>query len=107
MIRFCVRAIALLILAGAFVALVLDGTRSIAAGGLTLQSFGTLLQAVFPQKYPGFQPWIETHLHPLVWDPVLTFLLALPTFLILALVGAALLRLTRRRPAPIGYTSRP
>jgi hypothetical protein len=107
MIRFFVRLIALLILAGAFVALVLDGTRSIAAGAFTFTDVGSTAAALFPQKFATLQPLVERSLRPFVWDPVLVTFFALPLCLVLAAVGALLLRVTRRASVKIGYTSRP
>ncbi|MDB5509550.1 MAG: hypothetical protein JWL93_2019 [Hyphomicrobiales bacterium] len=106
MIRLLVRLLALLLMAGGFVALVLDGTRSIAAGGLSFTTLGASLAVVFP-NIGGLQAVIERSLHPYVWDPVLTFLLALPACIVFGLLGAGLWWLSRRRPPTIGYTSRP
>lgn len=105
MIRFLLRAIALLILAGAFVALVLDGTRSIAANGLALLDFGTLAAQIAPKAYAGLEP-AARKLNPALWDPVLVNALKIPSFLVLAAVGALLLRLTRPPAPKIGYSSR-
>ncbi|MDB5641162.1 MAG: uncharacterized protein JWN07_479 [Hyphomicrobiales bacterium] len=106
MIRFLLRAAALLLLAAAFVALVLDGARSIAASGLSLLDIGALAQAIAPQKLAQLQPAAE-RLSPALWDPVLVTALKGPAFLYLALLGALLLRLTRPAAPKIGYSSRP
>ena len=95
MIRFLFRAAALFLLAAAFVALVLDGARSIAASRLALLDAATLLQAIAPQKLALLQPAAE-RLWPALWDPVLVNALKAPAFVYLALLGALLLRLTRR-----------
>ncbi len=106
MIRFLLRTVALLILAGAFVALVLDGTRSIAASGLALMDVATLLGSLAPRQLAALQPAAE-QLHPLAWDPVLANILKLPSFLVLAVLGTGLLRLTRPPQPKIGFSSRP
>ncbi|MDO9440902.1 MAG: hypothetical protein Q7T73_08425 [Beijerinckiaceae bacterium] len=106
MIRLFVRLVALLLMAGSFVALVLDGTRSIAAGTLTYSTLGALIAAVFP-KFAELKPVLDSRLHPLVWDPGVIFVLALPACVVLALIGALLWRIARKRPPPIGYSSRP
>jgi hypothetical protein len=103
MLRFLFRIAGLLTLAAGFVALVVDGTRSIAAGTLLLTPFGELLTS----KLPVIQQAVVRNVHPLLWDPVATGLLRLPIWLVLALGGLFLLWVTRRRAPIIGYTSRP
>lgn len=106
MIRFLLRAAALLLLAAGFVALVLDGARSIAANGLALLDAGTLANALAPQKLAELKPVAEG-LAPALWDPVLVTALKAPAFLYLALLGALLFWATRPSAPKIGYSSRP
>jgi hypothetical protein len=106
MIRFLFRAAAFLLLAAGFVALVLDGARSIAANGLAWLDAGTLAQGLAPQKIAQLQPAAE-RLSPALWDPVLVTALKGPAFLYLVLIGATLLWLTRPPAPKIGYSSRP
>ncbi len=97
MLRFIVRVAAMLVLAAGFAALVIDGTRSIAGGELSLTPFSDLLKS----RLPGLEQAIGKNIHPLLWDPVATSLLRLPAWLVLALLGLLLLRVARRRvPAP-------
>ncbi|MDB5650962.1 MAG: hypothetical protein JWL62_2482 [Hyphomicrobiales bacterium] len=107
MIRFLVRVVALLLLAGAFVALVLDGTRSIAGGAITFTDVGSVATALFPQRFALVQPFIEQRLWPFLWNPVLIIFLGLPIAIVLAVVGAILLMVSRPAVAKIGYSSRP
>ena len=107
MVRFVVRLIALLVLAGGFAALIVDGVRSIAGGGVLVTSFGETCFQFFPRTFPLLQPAVERHLHPLVWDPVLLSVLLLPTFVVLTVLGVLLFWLARRREPPIGFSSRP
>jgi hypothetical protein len=106
MIRFLLRAAALLLLASGFVALVLDGTRSIAADTLVWLDAGTLVQSLAAPRLAQLQPAAE-RLSPLLWDPVLVTALKGPIFLHLSVLGAFLLLLTRRSAPKIGYSSRP
>ena len=103
MLRLLLRIAGLLTLAAGFVALVVDGTRSIAAGALLLTPFGEVLTT----KLPVIQQAIVRNVHPLLWDPVATDLLRLPIWLVLALGGLFMLWIARRRAPVIGYTSRP
>ena len=107
MIRFLVRVVALVALAGAFAALVVDGTRSIAAGALLLTSFGSTFVTLFPKQFAMIEPAVEKHINPLLWNPVLVDVFLLPTWAVLAIFALLLMWLARRRPAKIGYTSRP
>lgn len=106
MIRIFLRLIGLAMLAGAFVAAVIDGARSIAADQLALTPMGATLYWAMPNKFPLFQAFIEHQISPRLWDPVLIDVLMLPTWFILAIFGAALVYLTRKRPPPIGHSNR-
>lgn len=101
MLRFLVRAVGVLFLAGGFAALVLDGARSIAASSLLLTPLGESCYRLFPRSFALLQPAVERHLHPLVWDPFLYSIFLLPTFLMFGLFGLLLLWMARRRPAPL------
>jgi hypothetical protein len=107
MIRLLVRFLGLMLLAAAFAALIIDGTRSIAASSLLLTPLGQTGMWLFPNKFPLLQPMIEKNIHPLLWNPILLFILRLPTWLGLGMVGVACLEIARRRPRPIGFSSRP
>ena len=101
MFRFLLRLVGLLSLAGAFAALVIDGTRSLAGGRVML----TPLSDLFAQRV-GLIERSASSLHPILWDPVATTLLRLPLWMSLGLFGVLLLQLARP-PAPvIGYSDR-
>ena len=106
MIRFFVRLVALLLLAGGFAVAVIDGTRTIAANRLVLTSTGDLLQTALPARYPLLQPAAE-RIHPLLWKPVLVDILMVPACLAMAFLGLVLFWIARRRAPKIGYSSRP
>jgi hypothetical protein len=105
-IRLFFRALALVSLAGAFAACVIDGARSIADDRLSFTPIGTTAYWAFPAKFPLLQGFIEQRLHPMLWDPVLLHVLMLPTWALLGPFGAVLFYAMRRRPPPIGYSSR-
>jgi hypothetical protein len=106
MIRFLVRTLGLLVIAAGFAALVVDGTRSIAASDLRVIAFGDIAGALFPVRFPQLQPLVERQIHPLLWDPVLATLFSLPAWLVLALAGLLLMWLTARRRPQVGYSAR-
>ncbi len=98
MLRFLVRALGLIALAGAFVAAVMDGARSIANSTLSLSPLGAALAALAPAKFAAL-PAQVARLNPKLWDPVLIDALYVPTSAALALAGVALMALgaARRR----------
>ena len=106
MLRLIFRFIALMLLAAAFAALVIDGARSLSDSALVLTPLGKTLFNLFPTRCPLLQPAIERHVSPVLWDPVVVSLLLLPTWLVAGVTGALLMRLTRRRRAPIGVEMR-
>ena len=104
--RFLLRFLSLIFFAGAFAAAVVDGARSLAASRILLTPAGVALYWAFPRGAARFQTFIETRVHPFLWDPVLVHVLLAPAFLDLAVIGALCL-LVSRPPAPqIGYSSR-
>ena len=96
----------LILLAASFAALVIDGTRSIAASSLNITNFGNTATYLFPKTFPSLKPAVE-QIHPVLWDPFLVALFILPTFLILAVLGLLLIWMARRRRVTVGYTGRP
>lgn len=105
MLRLLFRALGVILLAFAFASLVVDGTRSIAADTLTLTPLSEALGTLGSGKVPAIQAAAQ-RLHPLLWDPVLETVLLLPIWAVAGALGALALLLTRRRRAPIGYSSR-
>jgi hypothetical protein len=103
MIRFLFRTLGLLFLAAAFVFLVYDGTKSIAANALVytkVNEVWTLLHAASLQQ---LQPLIERNASPWLWDQVAVTVLNAPAFVALGIVGAILVLLGRRKKPLIGY----
>lgn len=97
MLRFLSRLIGFCMMAAAFVALVVDGTRSIAAGEFEATPLGATAFWLFPAKFPILQPAVERHLHPWLWDPLLVNLLLAPTWAVLGALGFLLFAVGLRR----------
>ncbi len=101
MFRFLFRFAGLWLVAGAFVALVIDGTRSVSASRFVFTPVGaawTMLDAASLKK---LQEQIGTGAQ------FLEGLLAMPLFVLLVLVGMVFLMLGRRKhERVIGYSSR-
>ena len=92
MLRFLVRAIGLVALAGAFAAAVMDGARSIANDTLSLTPVGAALARLAPTKFAQLPAW-AARINPKLWDPVLLDALYVPTCVALAAAGAILVAL--------------
>jgi hypothetical protein len=107
MFRFLLRALGILLLAAGFVALVIDGTRSIANNALSFTPLGEVAYAVFKDRYLLLQPAIERHIHPLLWDPIVLNITLAPASLVAGVLGFILLWLGQKpKEEPIGYVAR-
>ncbi len=102
MLRVLIRLAGLLILAGAFASVVIDGSRSIAGDQLSLTPVSALLGGAIP----ALKTTVTGHLPPLVWDRVVVWLLALPVWGVLAAAGLFLLWLVRPRAPGVGLSTR-
>jgi hypothetical protein len=106
MFRFLFRFIGLWLLAGAFVALVIDGTRSVAASRIVLTTVGEAWSVVHRSSLEIFRAHIEASYPAWAWDPVaITFLFA-PLWVTLGVLGVLFALLGRVPARPIGYSSR-
>ncbi len=83
MIRLFFRFIALLSLAGAVVAAVVDSSRSIAASTLSLTSFGEIWSGFAPDSLGKMQELGPQYLGASFWSAVSNFILAMPAVAIL------------------------
>ena len=101
MIAFIARFLGLWLIAGAVVAVVIDGTKTIAASSLTVTPLGMSWYAVSPSSIMAAQTFvqqrIETYIGHWLWDPLIQWLLMLPTWLVLGVLGTWLVYLGRRR----------
>lgn len=105
-VRFLVRMLGYLAVAGGFVVLVADGARAIANSALQFTALGESLQSLLRERFLLLQPAVERQIHPLLWDPVLVTLLRAPTALAALLLGFVLIRLAAPRPSEIGFVTR-
>lgn len=105
MIRFLLRALGFLLLATAFVGLVLDGARSIANGALSFTSIADVALAVARERWLALQPLVEG-LHPALWSGGLEPLSRAPASVLALVVGALALRLGQPPRDAIGHLAR-
>lgn len=106
MFRFLFRFAGLWLLAGAFVALVIDGTRSITAGRIVVMPVAEAWLALHPASLEWLRTTAERDLAPWLWNFVLAHIFNAPLWAALAVLGVLLILIGRPRARPIGYSSR-
>ena len=105
MLRLIFRLLGFLLLAGAFAALIVDGTRSIAAGALALMPIEQLASNLFPDLFLKAQASVQAHA-PFLWTPVVVPVLKSPIWLATGILGIVLIVLARPPRPKIGYSRR-
>jgi hypothetical protein len=103
MIRFLLRTLGLLFLAAGFVFLVYDGTRSISDNRVEFTKVEEVWSLLHAASLHHLQPWLESHGPHWLWDPGATTVLDAPAAVALAVLGAILIPLGRRKKRLIGY----
>jgi hypothetical protein len=104
--RFFVRLIGFLCVAGGFVSLIVDGTRAIANGVWAATPLGDVVARAFPKTFPLIEPAVTRHVHPLLWDPVLSSLFKAPTFVVAMAFGFVVMALSRPPRQEIGFLTK-
>jgi hypothetical protein len=103
MIRFVLRVLGFLFIAAAFFFLVVDGTQWIANGKYSITSVRYIWEQVNQSSLLMFQPAIEHHVPPWLWDVIKRFFFEAPVWAVLTVVGAILMLIGRKKRPPIGY----
>jgi hypothetical protein len=106
MIRFILRFFGLWTLAAAFIFLVYDGTKSIAANAIHFTIAKDLWSSIDHPSRAAFELWVMNHLPPWVWDPVVRTILDQPAWLILGVIGAVMIIAGQKKKPLIGYARR-
>jgi hypothetical protein len=105
-LRFLVRVLGYLLVAGGFVALLTDGARSIANSALRFTPLGETALTFLGERFRQLQPAVERNIHPMLWDPVLVHVLQVPTAAAGLLLGLLLLWLGAAPKPVIGIVTR-
>ena len=104
MIRFVLRFVGLVSLALGFLFLVHDGTKSIADQTVYISSVGATWDNIHQSSLSALQPAVEGLAGAWVWNDVIQpYFLQQPVSLVLAVVGALLILLGRKKKPLIGY----
>lgn len=96
MIRFVLRFIGMWLLAGGFVALVLDGVRSIASSEIVLSPLGVTWFATSEESFTQFQVFVDARLPTGTWETVMVPLMQAPLAAVLGGLGLVFILLGRR-----------
>jgi hypothetical protein len=91
MFRFVSRFLGLWLLAGAVVAAVIDGSKSIAASRFVMTTVGEAWFQVHRNSLGLAQAALERHVSPVLWDPVVVSILFLPLAVVLLVIASLLL----------------
>lgn len=103
MIRFVFRFVGLLVLAAGFVALIYDGTKTIAGSQIYFTRLGDTWNAWNSDSLQKLQPLIERYVGHWLWDPVMLNLLSAPTWGVFGVLGILLILIGRKKRRLIGY----
>ncbi len=103
MIRFLFRFIGLWILAAGFVALVRDGTKSIAGNAVFTTKLADDWNNIHASSLESLNALFERYAGASGWEIVSTYVLAAPTWLVLGILGSILILIGRKKKALIGY----
>lgn len=106
MVRFLLRLLGYLLVAAGFVSLVIDGARSVANSAVQYTPLNLALSMLVGERIEALQPLIERGIHPLLWDPLLRYLMLAPAALVAFLLGFLLLRLGTPPEPKIGIVTR-
>ena len=93
------RAVSYLLVSVAFIFLVLDGIRSMAAGNIVLTPLGQLWFNLHSSSIALIQSTLEARGLDFLWDPVLVFILQSPAFFTPAVLALLLAWAGRKRSA--------
>jgi hypothetical protein len=103
LIRFLFRFVGLWILAAGFIALVRDGTKSIAGNAIFITRMGEDWNNLSAGSLESLKTLVERYGGISGWEIVATYLLAAPTWLVLGILGSILILIGRKKKALIGY----
>ena len=103
MIRFVFRFIGLWILAAGFVALVRDGTKSIAGNAVFITNLGEDWNNIHGASLEHLKALVERYTGPSVWEVVSLYVIGAPTWLVLGIIGSIFILIGRKKKPLIGY----
>jgi hypothetical protein len=103
MLRLLIRLLGLMLLAGGFISLIVDGTTSFAGGRLYVTTLASSFQTLAPASFAALRAATLAHQPPYVWEAVLAALSHAPLSLSLCAVGAISIVLSHKRRGGVGF----
>jgi len=101
MIAFLSRFVGLWLIAGALVALVVDATKTVAASALIVTPLGLAWTNLGEASKMSVQEFVQQKIEAFtghwIWDPLIQWILILPTWAVLGAAGFLLTYLGRQR----------
>ncbi|WP_417584143.1 hypothetical protein [Pelagibacterium sp.] len=85
--RVVSRILAAAFLALSVVLLVADGTAMLAANAFVATPLASTIASLFPGTLESVELAVQDNLHPLLWEPTLTTLLAWPGWAVIGVIG--------------------
>ncbi|MBA8899552.1 MULTISPECIES: hypothetical protein [unclassified Phyllobacterium] len=102
MIRPVLRLFAYIALAMAIIAAVLDAARSVGASHLVTTSLRESWQSLSASSLTLVETYFNAHLYPILWNPLMLWVLETPTFVVFAILAFLLYALGYRRENRVG-----
>ena len=103
MIRFVFRFVGLWILAAGFVALVRDGTKSIAGNAVFVTRLSEDWNNIHGSSLDALKVLSDRYAGPALWEFASVYVLGAPTWLVLGIIGSILILIGRKKKPLIGY----
>ena len=103
MIRFLFRFGGLWVLAAGFVALVRDGTKSIAGNAVFVTKLVDDWTNIHGSSLDQLKALTEHYTGAAVWEFAALYVLGAPTWLVLGIIGSIFILIGRKRKPLIGY----
>jgi hypothetical protein len=101
--RFLLRFIGLWLLAGAFVALIIDGTTLIANPNSQFSTMDKTWDAISQESKSAAKAFLDRRAGPSLWNSGIQVVLNQPTWVVLGALGTVLVLLGRKKARLIGY----
>jgi hypothetical protein len=103
MFRFVFRFIGLWVLAAGFVALVRDGTKSIAGNAVFVTRLVEDWTNIHGASLDALKALVERYAGPSAWETGSPYVLGAPTWLVLGIIGSIFILIGRKKKPLIGY----
>lgn len=100
--RFLLRFISLMFLVLAVITGVVDAIQTVAADTLQLTVLGEAWYSFSPESLNATQAATQRYVHPLLWDPVIQWVLVQPAVAVFLVLSLIFYLLGYKRPKPAG-----